>query len=395
MDRQPLLRALRDRPLHTPAFVYDEAQLFADIRHARSAFGTGSAELLFALKSFAIEGGLRVIAAHVEGFHASSLFEAKLARYLLKGSGTVHLTTPGLRADEIHEICDLCDVVTFNSMSQWERFREIATSKVKCGLRVNPQLSVLDDERYDPCRRHSKLGEPINRLSDIALHAPDRLEGLSGVLVHNNCEARDFRSLLQTVMRVTDQLGPLLRRLDWINLGGGYLFYGADDLTPLGDAIRRLRNDYRLNIVFEPGASIVDRAGYFVASVVDLFESEGKQIAVLDTSVNHMPEAFEYQFSPDVVGQVADGHWVYLLAGCTCLAGDLFGTYAFGEPLTVGSRLIFENAGAYTLVKAHFFNGVNLPTIYAFTQDGHLRLERRYSFDDFLVHCGVSGCGRP
>ena len=73
-----------------------------------------------------------------------------------------------------------------------------------------------------------------------------------------------------------------------------------------------------------------------------------------------MPEVFEYGFQPDVVGACeadagaskGDAGHEYLLAGCTCLAGDLFGVYRFPGPLHVGDRVVFSNAGSYTLVKA-------------------------------------------
>ena len=104
-------------------------------------------------------------------------------------------------------------------------------------------------------------------------------------------------------------------------------------------------------------------------------------MAVLDTTVNHMPEVFEYGFQPDVVGAMVSGPSTgsgpavdddspheYLLAGCTCLAGDLFGAYRFPEPLKVGDKVVFSNAGSYTLVKAHTFNGVALPSVYALTE---------------------------
>ena len=72
----------------------------------------------------------------------------------------------------------------------------------------------------------------------------------------------------------------------------------------------------------------------------------------------------------------------------TCLAGDVFGEYAFDEPLEIGSRVIFANVGAYTLVKAHMFNGVNLPSIYAYTTEGKLELKKRFTYEDFKSRCG-------
>src|SRR5262249_3031259 len=117
--------------------------------------------------------------------------------------------------------------------------------------------------------------------------------------------------------------------------------------------------------------------------------SDGRNVAVLDTTVNHAPEVYEYQFEPDVLGHDEDGDYDYLLAGGTCLAGDVLGEYAFREPLRIGSRVVIQNVGAYALVKAHMFNGINLPTVYSVTEDGELVLRRRFTYDDFLSRCGT------
>jgi carboxynorspermidine decarboxylase len=146
---------------------------------------------------------------------------------------------------------------------------------------------------------------------------------------------------------------------------------------------------YGLQVVLEPGAGIVNAAGYLVASVIDLFMSDGKMIAVLDTTVNHLPEVFEYQYEPDVVEHADDGQYDYILAGCSCLAGDLFGEYSFIEPLEIGSRVTFANVGAYSLVKAHMFNGINLPNIYSLTESGELVLVKRCTYEPFASRCGV------
>ena len=69
---------------------------------------------------------------------------------------------------------------------------------------------------------------------------------------------------------------------------------------------------------------------------------------MLDTTVNHLPELLEFDFEPDVAGHDEDGAWPCILAGCTCLAGDVFGEYRFNQPLEVGDRVVFLNAGSYS-----------------------------------------------
>ena len=354
-----------------------------------TAAGKSNCHLLYALKSFALADVLQVLAAHVDGFATSSLYEARLARDLIGTQGTIHITTPGFRPDEIGTIAEICDYIAFNSLSQWERFDGIALGRSRCGLRVNPQLPLVKDDRYNPCRPQSKLGVPLEDLTAIAKITPPRLAGISGLHVHSNCDASDFNGLLATVRRLDGRLAELLRKMQWINLGGGYLFDEAASLTPFYEAVELLRSKYNLQVFIEPGASIVRKAGYLVSTVLDIFESEGKTVAILDTTVNHMPEVFEYQFEPDILGSAENGRFTYILAGCTCLAGDLFGEYTFPEPLEIGSRVVFANVGAYTLVKAHMFNGINLPTIYAFTKEGTLVMKKRFTYEDFASRCGV------
>ncbi len=407
MGTKRLLQALQMQDVETPAFIYDETQLVDDAELALDAVRGERTRLLFAMKSFAVVGGLRAIATVVDGFHASSLFEARLARDVLGWRGIVHLTTPGLRPADANDLFHMCDHVSFNSLTQWELYRDHALDLTACGLRVNPRLSHVADERYDPCGRHSKLGANVEELRDVLAHDSGRLEGITGLLFHTNCDAVDTAAILETVRYLDRTLSPLLAQLTWIDLGGGYLFHGDEamqgvesrlpwqsnsrrtpDLDGLHAALELLRANYEMEIYLEPGASISRRGGLFVASVVDLFQSSGRTVAVLDTTVNHMPEVLEFQFAPDVLGDLDRGGHPYLLAGATCLAGDVFGEYAFAEPLRVGSRVIIPDMGAYSLVKANMFNGVNLPAIYALDGDGALTLERTFTYDDFLARCG-------
>ena len=93
------------------------------------------------------------------------------------------------------------------------------------------------------------------------LHEPERLEGITGLLVHSNCDSKDFRELLTTVEHLDQLLGPLLAKLEWIDLGGGYLFHEPNNLEPLREAISILRTKYDLEVFMEPGASIVQAGG--------------------------------------------------------------------------------------------------------------------------------------
>ena len=95
----------------TPAFVYDEAALrralswLAPLREERGF------KLLFSIKALPFVDILECLRPLLDGFSVSSLFEARLAREVLADKGVIHITTPGLRADELpgnHPALRLC-----------------------------------------------------------------------------------------------------------------------------------------------------------------------------------------------------------------------------------------------------------------------------------------------
>ena len=375
--------------INTPAFIYEEEYISHRCQHLRHIADEAGCKLLYTLKALTLPGVLKIIAPYVHGFSASSLFESIIARDGLPAGGSVHLTSPGLRPDEIERISGLCDYLSFNSISQWLRHKSDVAEKVKVGLRVNPQMSFLEDSRYDPCRPHSKLGASIGQVREALEREPHLQHGLSGILIHNNCNAPDFRELLLTVQKVETELGFLLHSLEWINLGGGYLFdRESSNIEALYEAVWSLKSKYGLEVFIEPGSAFVREAGFLVSTVLDLIETDGKEIAILDTSVNHVPEAFEYQWRPEVLRDVEDGEFSYVLAGSTCLAGDVFGEYSFTQPLEINSKVIITGVGAYNLVKAHTFNGLTLPSIYSLKARRDVELVKEFTSEEHFQRWG-------
>jgi carboxynorspermidine decarboxylase len=361
----------------SPAFVVDRETLLANLLALEDLKKQSGVRVLYSIKSLPLSRVLQEAQPYVDGFSVSSLFEARLAQEVLRKQGSVHLTTPGIRPDEIEALSAHCTHIGFNSPGQFRRFAPALGGNVSAGLRVNPKLSGLNDARFDPCRPHSKLGAAIEELASL-----ESWRGIAGLHLHNSFSATDYTTLTETLQKIERCLGDRLGQLEWINLGGGYLFGGMSDQRPFIDAARRLQSRYGVEVYIEPGKAVVGNTGYLIATVLDVFESDGKCVAVLDTSVNHHPEVFEYQRRPDLAEEVPAGGYPAILAGCTCLAGDLFGEYRFAAPLAIGDRVAFKHVGAYSLIKANRFNGCNLPAI-CIADGGRLECVKRFSYEDF------------
>ena len=156
--------------VETPAFVLSEPAILAAMAQVAAVQGEAGCKVLYALKPLGHLDALRWMVGHVDGMAASSLYEARLAREVLGKEGTVSITSPGLRLDESEELASYCDHIVCNSLPQYERFQRAVGSRCALGLRVNPQLSFVQDERYDPCHAGSKLGMPLTQLVELLVH---------------------------------------------------------------------------------------------------------------------------------------------------------------------------------------------------------------------------------
>jgi len=122
--------------------------------------------------------------------------------------------------------------------------------------------------------------------------------------------------------------------------------------------------------------------------VLDLIETGGHQIAILDSSATcHMPDVLEMPYRPSILGAgqpKAYAH-TYRLGGMSCLAGDVIGDYSFPQPLEIGQRLTFLDMAHYTMVKNTTFNGVPLPAISLYSETTGLETVRRFGYEDYRM----------
>ena len=73
-----------------------------------------------------------------------------------------------------------------------------------------------------------------------------------------------------------------------------------------------------------------------------------------------------------------------MIAGRTCLAGDLFGSYELENELKIGDEVRIADAAGYTMVKKNWFNGVPMPSIAVRRLNGTIELVRSFEYNDYL-----------
>jgi carboxynorspermidine decarboxylase len=365
----------------SPAFVVDLSRLRRNLEHLRTVKQRAGCKILLAQKGFAMWATYPIISQYLDGTCSSGPWEAMLARE--KFPGEFHVYSPAFTAEDIDEILPFADHVSFNSLRQWRTYRErLAQSgrRIECALRVNPQVSTGPVEMYDPCAPRSRFGIPASELEG------EDLTGLDGLHFHTLCE-QNADALESTLTGVEEKFGHILRRVKWLNMGGGHHITRADyDVERLIRLVRGIREKYGIAVYLEPGEAIALGTGVLVGSVIDTVRND-MDIAILDVSVTcHMPDCLEMPYRPDIRGSGLYGEKPhnFRLGGGTCLAGDVIGDYSFDAPLEPGDRLVFEDMAHYTMVKTTMFNGVKHPALCTWNPDtGKFTIVRRFRYEDF------------
>ena len=366
----------------TPCFVIDLALLQRNLEKLDLVQQRTGATVILALKGFAAFSTFPLVRKYLRGVTASSLNEARLGAY--EFGGEVHTYAVAYQESEIDEYLTLSSHISFNSFSQWRKFRGRVKSfgkKVSPGLRVNPGYSEVKTALYNPCRLGSRFGMTADRF------AGEDLDGLEGLHFHTMCE-QNSDTLARTLPHVEEKFGHLLKNMKWLNMGGGHHITRADyDLDLLCDCIKRMQDRYGVEVILEPGEAIALGTGYLVASVVDVFSDVEPRQVILDTSATaHMPDTLEMPYRPVIQGAGDPGEKPYTitLGGLTCLSGDVIGDWSFDQPLKEGDKLVFNDMAHYTMVKTSTFNGVPLPSIALFHPAfNRVQVVKSYGYDSY------------
>lgn len=383
----------------SPCYVLEESLLRRNLSLIKHVADEAGVEIILAFKAYALWKTFTIFREYITHTTASSLNEARLA--FEEFGSKAHTYSPAYEDRTFGKILECSSHVTFNSLSQWERFgaprvgsgreAQLLDTEVSFGLRVNPEYSEIETALYNPCAPGSRFGV-------LAENLPERLPvGIEGFHCHCHCED-DSYTLERTLSHLEGKFSKWFPQLKWLNLGGGHLMTRADyDVEHLIKVLKGLRSRYPwLKIILEPGSAFGWQTGPLISQVVDVVENHGIKTAILNVSFAcHMPDCLEMPYHPAVRGAELvedESNWAnetnkpnmtYRLGGNSCLSGDFMGAWKFDHELQVGDYVVFEDMLHYTTVKTHTFNGVSHPAIALFKTDGSTQMLREFAYEDY------------
>lgn len=369
--------------ISSPCYVLEEERLRNNLALIKSVKEQADVNIILAFKGFAMWSAFPILKEYgFEEATASSLAEARLA--FEEMGAPAHTYSPAYTPNEIEEILSYSSYITFNSVSQLERYLPQVKAnkrKISVGLRVNPEFSEVHTALYNPCSPGSRLGVLASQLNG---KLP---EGVDGLHFHALCES-DSHDLEKVLANFEDKFGSLIPHIKWVNMGGGHLMTRKDyDVTFLIDLLKGFKKRYpHLEVILEPGSAFAWDTGYLISSVVDIVENSGIKTAILNVSFSaHMPDCLEMPYKPVILNATDEikGKPIYRMGGNSCLSGDFMGNWSFDTELKIGDQIVFNDMIHYTMVKTTTFNGVSHPSIGIWNDKEGFKLVKQFGYEDY------------
>ncbi|SMC78589.1 diaminopimelate decarboxylase [Polynucleobacter kasalickyi] len=360
----------------TPCYVYSKKAL----THAFSAYdkacyrkdGTRRARVHFAMKANSNLAILNIFSKLGTGFDLVS--GGELTRVLAAGGKASDCVFSGVGKSRAEITLALkAGVKCFNveSIPELERINEIAGSlqlKAPISLRVNPDVDAKTHPYISTGLKDNKFGisfGDVIHTYQVAHQMPNiQILGIDCHIGSQILDISPFLDALDRVLSLISELESLGITIHHLDIGGGLgIDYGGDtppDITYFANTLLdhiESKGFQQLEVIFEPGRSLVGNAGVLLTLVEYLKPGETKNFCIVDAAMNDLMRPSMYEAYHAIV-PVQSTHvepTLYDVVGPVCETGDWLGrdrTLAI-QP---GDVLAILSAGAYGFSMSSNYN---------------------------------------
>ncbi len=353
----------------TPLYIDSQAAITDAFTEWTAAFDGTDHLICFAVKANSNIAVLKLLASLGSGFDIVS--GGELQRVLAAGGDPVKVVFSGVgkSAEEI-ELAITSGIRCFNveSAPELALIEKTATRLNKVApisIRLNPDVDAKTHPYISTGLKENKFGvnsEMAKTLYHIALESDALLP--VGIDCHIGSQLTEIEPFSDSVKHLKDLVLDLRSsgiELQHVDIGGGLGIQYRDENVPsaqaLITAVREQLDDLSLELMIEPGRSIVGNAGALLTRVMVVKEGETKHFAVVDAAMNDLLRPALYSAWQTIVeaSPGAGQPQVYDVVGPVCETGDFLGK---DRELSIveGDLLAVLGAGAYSFTMSSNYN---------------------------------------
>ena len=361
----------------TPTYVYSKKALVDAFNSYESAClkadGTRRARVHYAMKANSNLAILNLFARLGAGFDIVSAGE--LARVIAAGGKPSQIVFSGVGKSKAEMVAALkAGIKCFNveSIPELDRLNEVAQDigiKARISLRVNPDVDPKTYPYISTGLKGNKFGIAYNDVLSTYEKA-QQLQHLEivGIDCHIGSQITEISPYLDALDRVLDLISQLRKKnitIHHLDIGGGLGINYAQDTPPaITDFENTLLNHIEqkgfgdLEVLFEPGRSLVGNAGVLLTQIEYLKPGETKNFCIVDAAMNDLMRPAMYEAYHAIVAVEKNSNAslaCYDIVGPVCESGDWLGRDRH-LAIQADDYLAILSAGAYGFTMSSNYN---------------------------------------
>ena len=364
------LRELAQR-FGTPLYVYSHQALKTALENWMRGIAGTNHRVFYAMKANSNLALLKFFHDSGTGFDIVS--RGELQRALMAGAKGNDIVYSGVgKSREDIRAALRADIGCFNveSIPELDRINEVALEEKRMApvsVRVNPDVDAKTHPYISTGLKNNKFGVSYDQTVALYQRAAT-LPGIriSGIDMHIGSQITELEPFVHAADKIFDIVDALAQNgimLDHLDFGGGLGVRYTDETPPSAEtpviAVSRKaaeRGYADLPIYFEPGRSLVARAGILLTTVEYLKPTEAKNFMIVDAAMNDMVRPTLYQAQMPLVNCTQrDEANLWDVVGPVCETGD-FLARSIELAAQPGDVLAMTGAGAYGMSMASNYN---------------------------------------
>ena len=346
----------------TPLYIYSKRTLLENFHSYQKAFRGIPHLICFALKSNSHSALLRLLAD--EGSGADIVSGGELFRAMRAGIPAERIVFAGVGKTEREMQAALrAGILLFNveSAEELRALSDVAGQLKKIApiaVRVNPDVEVTTHPRIATGRHRHKFGVALSEALDVYLRAQGmphiKIEGIHMHLGSQIMTPAPFRTAIRKVLQLVDRLREFHIGIEYFDIGGGAAirYRKADSpLKPsqLAPLVKQLWRSRQLQLIVEPGRSIVGDAGILITRVLYRKKTAGRDFIVVDAGMNDFLRPALYDAHHEILpgGKTGRNKITADVVGPVCETSDIFAAHRVIQECRAGDLLAITDCGAY------------------------------------------------
>jgi len=381
----------------TPFYCYSLSQLKSNFYNFNNAFRKIKPLICFSVKSnanIALLKELKKIGSGADVVSAGELLKATKAGI---SSKKIVFSGIGKTSEEI-QLAIKKKVLLINMESESEanlinKISKRMSTTTSVGIRLNPNITGKTNKKISTGGKDDKFGLSFNDFVSLCKKIDSmrnlKLEGLSVHIGSQITNIKPFRKVLSVLNQVINKTKVNFK---FIDLGGGMgISYSKKEkklnLDQYAKLVNKFIKDKKVQIIFEPGRSIIANTSILISKVIYIKKSNNKKFIILDAGMNDLMRPALYNAYHEIIplkkySKKIKGYVEFV--GPICESSDKFLSQKNISEIHEGDFVAIANVGAYGMSLVSNYNTRPIISEVLVDKSKHKLIKKRQSLQNLI-----------